>query len=275
MKNKIFLIIFVLFLGNIFCWREIFLYDKIAGVYFLKVGQGDSELIKLPKEVLILIDSGPKNNLAKKELSKILPFWKKRIDVFILSHPDFDHFGGLSNLISSYKIGAFLWNGDFPKNENLKNNFLEILEKLKKEKTKIIIVKKGDKILYTNYFGEILWPQAPKKFSNSNDNSIVFKFNSLRKKFLFCGDINKPAQKVLINLYGKGLKSEVLKFPHHGSKNAFLISFLKNVSPKIVVFEVGKNNRYLFPSKIVLEYLKFYPIKIFRTDFDNTIKITL
>lgn len=126
-----------------------------------------------------------------------------------------------------------------------------------------------------DYLGEILWPQTPKKFSNSNDNSIVFKFNSLKKKFLFCGDINKPVQEVLINLYGKKLKSEVLKFPHHGSKNAFLVSFLKNVSPKIVIFEVGKNNRYFFPSKIILEYLKFYPIKIFRTDLDNTIKITL
>jgi len=275
MKNKFFLIIFILFLGNIFCWKEIFLYDKITGVYFLKVGQGDSELIKLPKEVSILIDSGPKNNLVKKELSKILPFWKKRIDVFILSHPDFDHFGGLSNLISSYKIGAFLWNGDLPRSENLKNNFLEILEKLKKENTKIIIVKKGDKILYMDYFGEILWPKIPKNFSNSNDNSIVFKFNGLKKRFLFCGDINKPAQEVLVGLYGRNLESEVLKFPHHGSKNAFLVSFLKNVSPKIVVFEVGKNNQYSFPSDFILEYLKFFSIKIFRTDTQNTIRIPL
>ena len=146
---------------------------------------------------------------------------------------------------------------------------------MKKENTKIIIVERGDKILYLNYFGEILWPQIPKKFSDLNNNSIVFKFKGLNRKFLFCGDINKPAQKVLIDLYGKDLKSEVLKFPHHGSKNAFLVSFLKNVSPKIVVFEVGKNNRYHFPSKIILKYLKFYPIKIFRTDLDGTIKIAL
>jgi len=275
MKNKIFLIIFIFALGNIFCWREVFLYGKKTGVYFLNVGQGDSELIKLPNEVAILIDSGPRNGLAKKELSKILPFWKKRIDVFILSHPEFDHFGGMLDLISNYQIGVFLWNGDFPKDKDLKEAFERVLKKLKENQTKIIITKKGDKIFYKNYKGEILWPLSNKKFFDLNNNSLVFKFHTPKKTFLFPGDINASAQKELIKISHQNLQSEVLKFPHHGSKNAFLVSFLEKVSPKIVIFEVGKNNKYFFPSKFILEYLKFFPVKIFRTDLDGTIKISL
>ena len=86
MKNKIFLIIFVLFLANFFCWKEIFFYDKLSGVYFLNVDQGDSELIKLPKEVSILIDSGSKNNLVKKEISKIGGSTKKFDGIEILAN---------------------------------------------------------------------------------------------------------------------------------------------------------------------------------------------
>ena len=73
-------------------------------IYFFKVGQADSQLIVFPSGYSILIDAGEpvhgsKTNTAaghngkyiSERLYKILG--KKKIDVFVLSHFHFDHFG--------------------------------------------------------------------------------------------------------------------------------------------------------------------------------------
>src|SRR3989338_691447 len=63
-------------------------------VAFLNVGQGDAILIDTPNGQQILIDGGPNKQILA-ELSKILPFYDRTIDVVIATHPDQDHIIGL------------------------------------------------------------------------------------------------------------------------------------------------------------------------------------
>ena len=77
-KRIILFFVFSLAVFDIFLWAAVFNGgggDKLQ-IYFLNVGQGDSELLVLPgvKPAKILIDSGP-NGSAVKELDKILPFF--------------------------------------------------------------------------------------------------------------------------------------------------------------------------------------------------------
>ena len=144
--RKIFLFIFVLILANLFCWKEILFFGNKEEVYFFDLKGGESILFCLPSQTLILVDSGSRNGAILKNLSQILPFWKKRIDVFILTKTDLNHFGGLLDLISSYQIGVFIWDGSLPKSKISRENFLKLLKKLKEKNTKILIAKKKDKI---------------------------------------------------------------------------------------------------------------------------------
>ncbi|MCL4404278.1 MBL fold metallo-hydrolase, partial [Patescibacteria group bacterium] len=65
------------------------------GLYFLPVGQGDSELIVLRTGAKILIDGGPPGGAVLKSLDAILGPHDRYIDVVILTHPQTDHYGGL------------------------------------------------------------------------------------------------------------------------------------------------------------------------------------
>jgi len=68
------------------------------------------------------------------------------------------------------------------------------------------------------------------------------------------------------------LESDVLKVGHHGSKTSTSENFLKNVSPKIAIIEVGENN-YGHPTPEVLAILEQFGIQVLRTDKDGDIKI--
>ena len=66
-------------------------------------------------------------------------------------------------------------------------------------------------------------------------------------------------------------KVDVLKVPHHGSKNGLTKTFLDLADPKMAVISVGKNNSYGHPHKQVLDILKAKNINIRRTDVEGDI----
>lgn len=77
--------------------------------YIIDVGQGDAILIRTPDDKWHLIDAGISNERqdTKKGAANFIR-WKfyrdlkapAQIDTVIMSHPDFDHYGGMLNLLS-------------------------------------------------------------------------------------------------------------------------------------------------------------------------------
>ena len=95
------------------------------------------------------------------------------------------------------------------------------------------------------------------------------------KSFLFTGDIEKAAEQKYIETYGDELDVDVLKIAHHGSKTSSTEEFIKKVLPKNAIIGVGKNNLFGHPSMEVIERLKEFGIKIYRTDECGEITITV
>ncbi|HCH59841.1 MAG TPA: hypothetical protein DEV73_04500, partial [Candidatus Zambryskibacteria bacterium] len=63
----------------------------VLTVTFLDVGQGDSIFIESPSGVQVLVDGGPNNNLMK-EISSVLPWYDRHIDMLVVTNPDRDHY---------------------------------------------------------------------------------------------------------------------------------------------------------------------------------------
>ena len=98
--NWVILLVLFLILFDVFVWKQV-VFDspnENLEVYFLEVGQGDSELVFLPGGVKILIDGGPNSKILD-ELSSILRPTDRYIDLAVLSHPELDHFGGLIDVL--------------------------------------------------------------------------------------------------------------------------------------------------------------------------------
>lgn len=268
--RQIFYIIIFLIIFNFFVWYSIVVFapNSNAELYFLDIGQGDAELIILPGNVKVLIDGGPDKS-ALYNLEKILSPFDRYIDLVILSHPQLDHFGGLIDVLRRYKVGAFISNGRTHSIAAYKDLERAVLN----SQALNVNLMEGDGVTYKESKLDIISPQADfLKSKELNDSTLVVLFESDGARALFTGDIGLNVEKYLIDNFD--ITSDILKVGHHGSKYSSSEDFLNKVNPKISVIEVGKNN-YGHPTKEALERLGLIGSKIFRTDFDGLIKLTI
>lgn len=111
-------------------------------------------------------------------------------------------------------------------------------------------------------------------YEEANNYSIVIKLMYKNTSYLFTGDAQKESEEEIISKYLDILKCDVLKVGHHGSSTSTSVKFLEACSPKYGVISVGKDNSYNHPHKSVLNRLKKYGVKIYRTDELGTITLT-
>ncbi len=270
-KNKIFLIIILfLTLSNFFVWREVLNLDDKLKVVFFDVGQGESIFIRTPENHQIIIDGGPSGKRILEKLSGQIPFWDKTIDLAVLTHPDYDHLGGLNYVLKSYRVENILWNG-IKKNTR---TFGYWEENLKEEEARVFIGEKGQKIKAGDLEFFVLYPFESREGEvadrASNNTSIVMKMTFGENDFLLTGDIGEEIEKLLLNA---DLKAEILKVAHHGSKSSSNSEFLRLVNPELAVISVGHNNPYNHPHPEILKRLDDFGITILRTDKSGNIEI--
>ena len=274
-KKFISILILIVFCFNIY---NFFIIKRELKIYFVDVGQGDSTFIVTPKNETILIDGGGSLGTdfdvgESTLLPYILDRGYKKIDLMFVSHFDQDHIGGLFKILEELKVEKVC----ISKQEEDSENYQRFLNIVKEKNIQVLVVKKGDKIvLDNNLYFDILWPNDKQIEENKlNNNAIVMKLNYNNFSTLFTGDIEKPAEEKILEIYknSKILESDILKVAHHGSKTSTTDEFLNKVKPKIALIGVGKDNMFGHPSNTTIEKLEKMNIKIYRTDLNAEISI--
>jgi competence protein ComEC len=93
---------------------------------------------------------------------------------------------------------------------------------------------------------------------SDNDASVVLAVTFGSTRFLFAGDIEQAGEEMLVSRY-RGLTSDVVKVPHHGSKTSSTESFVDAVigdsirHPTRAVISVGRGNRFGLPDARVVQ----------------------
>ncbi len=105
-----------------------------------------------------------------------------------------------------------------------------------------------------------------------NDWSLVFVLEYGQHRFLFMGDAESAAEKVLRES-GFDLSADVLKVGHHGSDSSSKNKFLDAVSPSYAVITCDKTEEKGEPSEKVLERLAERGVQVFRTDEQGNVVI--
>lgn len=274
-RSRLFILALVLFLPIAEAFDQ-----PLLKVVLIPVGQGDSTLFMLPSGENILIDAGgqPYGKFDPGH-SIVLPTLRKKgvkkIDVLIITHPDPDHVLGAFALIKEMPIKE-IWHSGFSKTHPLTTRLM--MEANKKN----ILVRAGKEIVKTHVFNdtsiEILAPDHPtddyyEKMS-SNNNSLVLRISYGGHKLLWPGDLEIDGEKLLL-ASRKEIYAQILKAPHHGSKTSSHQEFIDRVSPQIVLYSTGTNNRFGFPHQQVVDRYQAKNIASFNTGEDGEIIIKL
>jgi len=262
-------ILVVLLLGAIFSLYAAFREERngILTVSFLNVGQGDAIFIDAPSGNQLLIDGGPGKSVLR-ELSKVMPFYDRSIDVVIATHADQDHVGGLPDVLRKYKVNLFMESG-VPGESSSYQELEKIVSSTSSSEgeagTKKLLARRGMVIdLGDGAILQILFPDRDPAGMETNMASIVARLVYGENEFLLTGDSPQTIEHYLISL--GSLQSDVLKAGHHGSKTSTSAEFVSAVSPQYAVISVGKDNKYGHPNKETLDTLNNFGAKILRTD---------
>lgn len=272
-KTKI--ILGSLFLIAVLVWTVFFsIPNKNLTVSFCDVGQGDAELIKSPEGNQMLIDGGPSSSKIVQCLSSNMPFWDRKIEFVVLSHPHADHLAGLIEVLKRYDVGQIVATDAI----NTSPEHEEWLKIIKEKKIPFELASQISAIdLGGNATATVLYPRenfGDQKIDNLNNTSIVLRLEYAGVSFLFPGDAEKEEQEKILaraNLYP--LASNFLKFPHHGSKTALDENFLNAVAPDMAIISIAKDNRYGLPAKETIDKLRDLGIETERTDEEGTTQV--
>lgn len=267
--------------------------DDRLHIDFLDVGQGDAALIRFPNGETLLVDGGGRGNYNRVNLgtedepeffepdtrtvgeavvSEFL--WEKgysQIDYILATHADADHIQGLSDVANNFRVRAAIFGRAPVKNAE----FARLDAILAKRGIESVTVARGDVLTFGAAKIEILYPlrdDSPEAVSN-NDNSLVLRVIYGDRKILLTGDIERNAEKDLMNA-PEFLSADVIKVAHHGSRTSSTAEFVGAVRAKLAVVPVGKDSPFGHPHEEVVERWKNAGAQVLTTGENGTVSVS-
>lgn len=238
-------------------------------VYFFDVGQGDSELIRLPGGENILIDAGT-SSTEDELVGELRSLGAETLDLVVATHPHADHIGGMAAVIDAFDVRQVVMprvsESDTPTTKTYEN----LLQSIADKGLTITPAEPGDELLSSG--GAVLTVLAPngEDYGDLNNYSVVLRLTYGEDSFLFTGDAEEASEEEMLSLDWP-LTATVLKCGHHGSETSTSPAFLDAVSPQYAVISCGVDNDYGHPDAVTLEKLEAAGVEVFRTDRQGTI----
>ncbi len=244
--------------------------DGFLHIYYLNIGQGDATLVRTPGRQYILIDGGP-GDAVLGELAGVMPFFARRIDVVMLSHPHADHLDGLIEVLERYDVGTVMVSGVSYGYKGYER-FLELIEE---RGVNVVFVNGDTDYALDDVVLDIVYPLeslAGREFENVNNSSISFRLLYGERIFYFSGDLEIEGEEELV-ASPLDLRSDVLKAGHHGSRTSSSEPFLDLVQPQWAVISCGVDNQFLHPHPETIAHFQKRNMTIYRTDLDGRVRL--
>ncbi|MDX1510980.1 MAG: DNA internalization-related competence protein ComEC/Rec2 [Nitriliruptorales bacterium] len=234
----------------------------------IDVGQGDAILVEAPG-VSILVDGGANDAAA----AWLAANGRDRLDLVVVSHPDFDHVGGLPAVVAATEVGSIWWR-PLPDMNGAADELAAIAA------ARGIVMHQpqaGDRVRVRGLTIEVLGPPQDRPYrwadAETNEMSIVLRAGWQGRHVLLTGDVEEAAQADLLQEPGR-LAADVLKVPHHGAGTSTR-AFLEAAAAPVAIIPVGRDNSYGHPHPDVLAVLAASGSRVRRTDLEGTVRVEL
>jgi competence protein ComEC len=242
----------------------------------LDIGQGDAILVTAPSGATMLVDGGPDEDLLLRRLGERLPWWRRHIDVMILTHPHQDHVAGLVAALQGYEIELVLDTG----RDYANPTYPRFLELAREEPGGQLALARSGRRLHIDAATTftLLYPTAadvaaPLAEGDINNASVVGLLSYGRFRALLTGDAHIPIEELLAK---RGLLTsvDVLKVGHHGSRSSTGPDLLAATHPRVAVISCGIGNPFGHPHQVTLDHLRAVPgLRLHRTDLEGSVEI--
>lgn len=231
----------------------------------LDVGQGLCCFVKSGLQTM-LYDTG--SQMAEDRLLSFLQENEiEHLDYLVLSHPDEDHIGNASAILSAIPTdNVILRKDDLVGKETATAK--QLIHVLENADTTVMEPAAGTKLPFGRAEIEIQGPLSTHE--EVNDNSLVVTIAYGQRRILLAGDSELEAEEELVEA-GIFLKADAYVASHHGSYNGTSESFLSAVSPRYVLISCGLGNDYGHPHASAMALFANETEYLYRTDLQGDI----
>lgn len=242
--------------------------SDIANIYFINVDQANSALLEFPCAA-VLIDAGARDKAGIDHLTSFLEaFFTRRADLnrhlaaLFITHTHVDHNRALKEVAQRFHVDHYIHNGFLTgsgaTNAKWMANYVQTqtpqIPSEAVEESAVGPTGKTDpnidpvncprvdpdiRVLSGSYPDNPGWQDGD--FDNQNNHSLVIKVTYGAARFLFTGDMEKPAIETLLDrpTIRPLLASDVWLVGHHGADNGTTQELLAAMKPKVVIFSSG------------------------------------
>jgi competence protein ComEC len=249
--------------------------DGRLHVIVMDVGQGDGILVVTPTGRSMLVDAGPDPDQTLRQLGAAMPWWRRAIDVLVLTHPHQDHVGGFPEVLRRFRVATILDSGR-PYQNPTYDRFIE-LSRVEPGAT-YRLARAGQRLdLDSRTTFEIWYPSSadaarPLLGADINNASIVGLLQLGGFSALLTGDAKAPVEE-LVARRSFMRPIDILKVGHHGSSSGTTPGFLASLQPSAGLISVGAGNPYGHPAPITIRTLRAAAVQVLRTDLDGAIAV--
>jgi competence protein ComEC len=243
--------------------------DGRLHIAFLDVGHGDAIFIQTPSGRHILIDGGQYPTALREQVGRQMPFWKREIDLVIVSSPGVEQIGGLPPLFGRYRVNQLIVDG--PEGESALQ--AELFNAARQANAPIHYALAGETIVVDDgVYLEILHPGGNPVGDNRRDHSIALRLVYGEFSLLLTGGATEVGEMALVN-QARPLPSIVYRAAQQGANNSSGEALLTAVQPQIIIITAGEGNRFGRPHPEMLARATAVNAVVLRTDELGTIKL--
>ena len=266
--------------------------DGKLHVDFLDVGQGDSALLTMPDGTTLLVDGGGRPNINQSNaddgdadpvferdtrsigegvVSQYL--WSRgmdRVDYVLATHADADHIDGLNDVVRNFRVRSAMVARTPPDDAE----YVRFAATMKEIGVPVNKIGAGDVLRFGDVSAQVLWP-PPSRDENApsrNNDSIMLLIRYGDKSLLLTGDIEKQGEAAVLR-EGIGLRSDLVKVAHHGSRTSSIEAFVAATHPSLAIISVGRTSMFGHPNKEVVERWRASGAEVMTTGQRGTISV--
>jgi competence protein ComEC len=242
----------------------------------MDVGQGDAVLIQFPGGRSLLVDAGPKTGgWDAGDRIVLRTAWGlgvRQLDWLVLTHPDGDHIGGASAVVSGLSPRE-VWEGVPVKGDALMGRLrADVLQRGGVWRQ----VQHGDRLAIDDAEVYVLAPPAPEweRRRSRNEDSIVMRVRLGDVEILLTGDAGHETERRLASRTDDPRAPlRILKVAHHGSRTSSSPAFVGAYAPAVAIASAGRGNVFGHPSPEVSARFMAAGTHLWRTDRHGAVVI--
>lgn len=247
--------------------------DGILKVHMIDCGQGDSFLFEQNGK-FGLIDCGTRSG-GQAVVSYLQKLGVSKLQFVVGTHPHDDHMGGMYDVLDNFNCKTVY----IPEVEDglvTTQWYMKLMKKIKDDNIKVVNPKVNNKFKLGDAVFRVVGQLSPEEVGNNiNNYSTVIKVSFGEMDILMTGDAETKVEEEMLKNSKISLECEVLKLGHHGSDTSTETEFLEEVNPDYGLISCEVGNKYEHPSTETMKKLKKRKVKVFRTDEQGDIVMTV